>query len=230
MKDENKTQAQLIEELGELRRQVAQQRATGDESRRSQRQEIRRVVQHWLRGAVDTMQSSDDIFHVLSVLKEGLHELEIPFQDCGVNLINPHQDPAEVGLYSLGREGEWKKPDQGFGQDLVFQVWKTGVPAYRRDLQAEDIYDESKEYPEFFGHPVRCVLDVPFAYGTLAVNSEKPDAFSPEDMADLENLALVLEEGFRRQEDLRNLEQRNRNLEAEITEHKQTEELLWPLT
>ena len=226
MKDENKTQAQLIEELGELRRQVAQQRATGDESRRSQRQEIRRVVQHWLRGAVDTMQSSDDIFHVLSVLKEGLHELEIPFQDCGVNLINPHQDPAEVGLYSLGREGEWKKPDQGFGQDLVFQVWKTGVPAYRRDLQAEDIYDESKEYPEFFGHPVRCVLDVPFGYGTLAVNSEKPDAFSPEDMADLENLALVLEEGFRRQEDFRNLEQRNRNLEAEITERKQVEALL----
>ena len=226
MKDEEKTQAQLIDELSELRQQVAEQGAPEGESRRFQRQEIRQKVHRWLRDAVATMQRSDEIHNILSVLKEGLRELEIPFHDCGINLVDSHRDPAVVSLNSLGREGEWLPSDPVWGQDIVFQFWKAGVPVYRRDLETEDIYDERKKILEYFGHPVRCVLDVPFVYGTIAINSERPDAFSEQDMADLGQLAVILEEGFRRREDLQNLEQRNRVLEDEITERKRAAEAL----
>jgi hypothetical protein len=188
MKDERKTKAQLIRELNELRRQVDDEKPMEGESRSSRRQKIRREVHHRLHDAIAQMQSSDDIQHILSVLKDGLHELEIPFQDCGINLIGPQRDPAVVSLNSLGKEGGWIPPTQAWGQDLVLQFWKAGVPVYRRDLQAEDVYGERDRYLEYFGHPVRCVLDIPFAYGTLAVNSEKPDAFSPENIEDLEYL------------------------------------------
>ena len=215
MKDENKTKEQLIGELMALRQRVAELKGVEGEPVRRDRHETRREVRHRLRDQVAKMESSDEIKNVLAVLKEGLHELEIPFQDCGINLVDPHRDPAVVSLNSLGKEGEWKEPDQAWGQDLVFQFWQAGVPVYRRDLQAEDIYDERRDFTKYFGHPVRCVLDIPFAYGTLAINSEEPDAFSKEDIADLKQLTVVLEEGFWQWENLRNLEQYNRELNTQ---------------
>ena len=49
---------------------------------------------------------------------------------------------------------------------------------------------------------MRAVVDVPFSHGTLAVSSSRPDAFSAEDIAVLQELAAVLSEGFRRMADL----------------------------
>ena len=223
MNDAGKTRAQLIEELEELRKQVPEHRVIENEPGESRHREILWGVQHQLRNAVAKMQSSDDIQHVLSVLREGFHELGIPFQDCGINLVDPHRDPAVRTLSSLGREEEWVSPEQAWGQDLVLRIWKDGVPVYRRDLQAEDVYGERHENSKYFGHPVRSVVDAPFSYGTLAVNSGEPDAFTKENIADLTRLTVVLEEGFRRVEDLRALEQRNRDLEQEVAERTKAE-------
>ena len=213
MNDAGKTKAQLIEELNELRRQISEHRVIEGEPGDLQYREIIWGVQHRLRDAVAKMQSSDDIRHVLSVLKEGLQALEIRFQDCGINLIDPRRDPAVRSLSSLGRGEEWISPGQAWGQDFILQIWKDGVPVYRRDLQAEDVYGERDEYLQYFGHSVRSVVDVPFAHGTLAVNSREPDAFTEKNIADLMRLTTVLEEGFRRVDDLQALEQRNRELE-----------------
>jgi signal transduction histidine kinase len=226
MKDENKTKAQLIEELTELRRQVAQQRAPEGESGRFQHGEIVWRVQHRLRDAVAKMQSSDDIQHILSVLEEGLHELKIPFQDCGINLVDLQSGSTTVGINSLGREGEWQSLGKERAADTIVQFWKAGVPAYRPDLATEDILNERQICLEYFGHPVRSIVDVPFAYGMLRVNSGEPDAFTKGNIADLLRLSLVIEEGFRRMEDIQKLEQHNRKLTAEISERKQTEEAL----
>ncbi|MBI2504450.1 MAG: hypothetical protein HYW07_14595 [Candidatus Latescibacteria bacterium] len=49
------------------------------------------------------------------------------------------------------------------------------------------------------------VVDVPFAGGTVAVNSTREDAFSEGDIQVLERFAQVMSEGYRRLEDLRNL-------------------------
>ena len=50
------------------------------------------------------------------------------------------------------------------------------VPAHpdsRRDLDAEDKLGEAENSRRVYGR-VRSVLDVPFAFGTLAVNSLEP--------------------------------------------------------
>jgi len=40
--------------------------------------------------------------------------------------------------------------------------------------------------------PIRSVLDVPFSHGTVAVNSDQPDAFSEDDIAYLQEIAQIL--------------------------------------
>ncbi len=225
LEDKNKSQEQLIDELAALRRQMAQQRAAAGELDVSKRPQVHLEVQQRLRDAIAQMQRSDEIQKVLSVLEEGLRELEIPFHDCGINLVDSRYTPT-VRITSLGDGEKGKELRETWAQDLIFQFWQAGVPVYRRDLQAEDVYGEHKGQLEHFGYPVRCMLDIPFAYGTLAVNSKEPSAFSSEDITDLKQLTVVLEEGFRRREDLRTLEQRNRELEREIGERKQAEEAL----
>ena len=69
---------------------------------------------------------------------------------------------------------------------------------------------------------IRSVIDVPFSHGTLAINSEEPDAFSPADITYMERLGGLLSEAFRR---LRDIEARERHLEElqqEIDEHQRT--------
>ncbi len=225
MKDKNKTKTQLIEELTKLRQQAARRRELEGGSAARIRYEIRQQVRQRLRDQVAKMRHSDEIQHVLSVLKEGLHELEISFHNCGINLVDSRRTPT-VRITSLGDEGEEKELLETWAHDLIFQFWQAGVPVYRRDLQTEDIYGEHRGQLEHFRYPVRCILDIPFAYGTLAINSVEPDAFSPEDIADLEQLSVVLEEGFRRWKDLQGLEQRNGELEKEIGERRLAEKHL----
>jgi len=62
---------------------------------------------------------------------------------------------------------------------------------------------------------VRSIIDVPFSFGTLTVNSAIADAFGERDLSFFEELAEALFEGFRRMEDLQQLalsEQRYRTL------------------
>ena len=68
---------------------------------------------------------------------------------------------------------------------------------------------------------IRSVIEVPFSYGRLAINSEEPDAISPADIIYLERLGCLLSEAFRR---LRDIEARERHLESqqEIDEHQRT--------
>ncbi|MFT5086983.1 MAG: PAS domain S-box-containing protein [Planctomycetota bacterium] len=222
IKDEDKTPKQLVDELNKLRLQVAEQR-TGEMRPPGKRAALREMRQR-LHGAAGKMQRSDGIRDVLSMLAEGLRRLEIPFQYCGINLIdNDIEEVAAVNITGLGRDGVWKGPDQVLGQDLVYQFWQSGAPVYRRDLEAEDLYDEQEACQEYLGQAVRCILDIPFAHGTLAVSSEAPGCFSPEHIDHLEELAFALEYGFKRREDLRTLEQRNRELEAEVVQRQQVE-------
>ncbi|MCC7261589.1 MAG: PAS domain S-box protein [Candidatus Latescibacteria bacterium] len=234
MDDRKKTKAQLIEELNQLRRQTAAWAdtetppVTGEVRPRAAEARQSRLwqVEDQLREAVGRMGHSDDFSQVLEVLKRGLDELEIPFQDCGVNLIDLQADPPTVTINSLGKDGHWYdgKPLSQSNATLL-QIWqaRAGMPVYRRDIQAEDLYQERGESLRYYGHQVRSVVDVPFAFGTLAVNSEFAHAFSTDHLTALQRLAKVLEEGLRRKHDLQRLEQRNQDLENEIAAHRATE-------
>ena len=73
-----------------------------------------------------------------------------------------------------------------------------------------------------FEEPIRCIIDIPFSHGTLALNHTEPDAFSDEQVELLRDLAGTLDEGFRRMEDLEALEQRNQALEHSLSEDLST--------
>jgi PAS domain S-box-containing protein len=212
MKDKNRTQTQLLEELAELRRQIAQVEAV----------EIRQRVLSRVREEVWKMRSSEDIEHVLIALKSGLEEMDIPFQDCGVNIINA-SNPSKSHFHMLSSGGQIKA-EVGIGVETILSIWREGKVAYRRFLEEEDVYQEHSRIGELFDHPVGCVIDIPFSHGTLAANSPEADAFSEQNIGDLQELADVLSEGFRRLDDIRQLEMRNRELEEEIAERKRAEE------
>ena len=186
------------------------------------RQEARQLVLYRVREVVLKMADPDDIKHVMVAVRQGLQDLDIPFFNCGINIVEDGSNPLKIRTHTMTREGAWVElsPD---GLSTLYHIWEGGEPIYRRDLEKEDVYAEGDGIRRDYDLPIRCVLDVPFSHGTLAVNSTEPQAFSAQDIDIVRDMAQVLSEGFRRREDLRNLETRNRALEEEISERQQVE-------
>jgi PAS domain S-box-containing protein len=219
MDDEKKTQAQLIEELNELRQQVTNWEAM----------ERGRSILDRVRDEVWKMRHPDDLFRVLEVMQDQLRQQAVDYQVLGVNVIDLATEYV-VSQYTVrldsGSQEKWAlKAVQSIGIGVVVDFWRAGKVVYRPNLREDDPYGE-RGWAEGHQAPVLSVVDVPFSHGTLAVNSPKPDAFSPHDIGILQEIAQGLSEGFRRLEDLRQLEQRNRTLEAEMVTRRKAEERL----
>ncbi|MFC1525894.1 ATP-binding protein [Candidatus Latescibacterota bacterium] len=214
MKDERKTKKQLIEELEEQRRRAAEsvEAEAAQTHQATLQQALRRIQEETLQ-----MREADDIDEVLAVTRECMGKLGIPFHACGINVITQAPDGTpRVSCHSMVREGgSFGGTTEGTpGARLMLEVHQSGRPAYRRDLDEEDVYGERRGHPTRFG-PLRSVLDVPFSHGTLAVNSLEPNAFSERDVADLEALAEAISLAYTRYLDFQRLEEQNRNLEVE---------------
>ena len=63
------------------------------------------------------------------------------------------------------------------------------------------------------------MIDVPFVYGTLALSSQTPKAFSATDIAVADRMAAMLSEGFSRREDLQKLENEIAECQRSEQEH-----------
>ena len=176
------------------------------------RQETLHEVLHSARDTIWKMRRAEDIGKVVVAIKDGLKALEVPFHEVDVNRIDPASRSPE-GSYRIDRQGEMQEGPVR-ATDIVYRIWRAGVPAYRRNLDEEDTYQERELLEELFGCPVRCVLDVPFSHGTLAVNSGEADAFSEQDIAVVQEIAEVLSEGFQRLEDLQTQERRAQEAES----------------
>lgn len=123
-------------------------------------QEILRAVRHRVREEVLRMRSAEDIGRVLKTMSRSLEELEIPFQDCGINVVNVAADPPVVEFYTLFEknvEQEVKSVGISMEQTIIAQIWRQGEVAYRRDLDKEDRYQE-KEHIETYVRAVHCIL------------------------------------------------------------------------
>ena len=232
MKDEFKTKAQLIGELAELRQQVGELEAEKANALSStlQRTLLKNQVTKRIRDEIWKMKSHEDMGGVLSAMREGLVELSVSFRSCGVNLVDSKTKPSSVQGHSVIPQKGWdREKAETHGNRVVLQIWRAQKVAYRRDLGREDPYGEA----ELYQRGIRSVVDVPFTHGTLALSINEPDAFVPEDIEILQEIARVLSEGFARWEDFQALAQRNqeveeknRQLQLEVTERKQAEERL----
>jgi len=189
------------------------------------RHEMQQQVLGNVREEVWKMKSSRDVKRILTVMHDGLLELGMSFDDCGVNLVDETSGPFSVQIRNLNENGEWvgiSSTDRV--TEMIVRAWSERRIVYRKDLQAEDLYGETGWFLQDEEVPIRSVIDIPFSHGTLAVNSSEANAFSELHIRDLQALAEVLSEGFLRLEDMQKLEEQNRELEAEVVERKQAEE------
>ena len=189
------------------------------------RQELRRVLAQ-VRQEVDCMTGSDDMERVLIAVRDGLRQVAPQFSNCGVNLVEDGAPPG-VLQHSMTGGGRWMRPQSDdHGAEIVVRIWGGGKTEYRSDLDVEDEYSEAENIQSDFGERIRCVVDVPFSRGTLAVNSTRPGAFTAEDIEAFEAMARMLSAGFTRMEDFRHLETRNRALEVEVAGRKRAQRTL----
>lgn len=170
-------------------------------------QEMRREAMARLRDAIWSMRHSDDMDRVMAALREGLEQLDVPFQAFGVNVVNVEDGRTRIICYTDFSRGRspWYIVDSGQGLDIIEGFWRDQKIVYRRDLMKDDPYEEFGRLSSM-GALIRSVIDVPFGHGTVAVNSTRPQAFDEVDLIVLEDMARVLDEGFRRRRDLQRLE------------------------
>ena len=186
----------------------------------------RRQLLYDLHGEIWKMAGPADLERVLVAVREGLQRLELPFEDCGVNLVDESVDPPSVRFHNMTGDGQWIEAGSDRGADVVLALWRRGETAYRRDLETDDEHQEGDEIERIFAHRVRSVIDVPFHRGSFAVNSRLADAFAPSDVELIEEIAHTLADGFGRLADIQNLERRNEALERTIAERRRAEEAL----
>jgi len=191
------------------------------------RQERRQRVVGRIREQVWRMKRAGDVEQVLVAMRDGLCELEVPFANCGVNVVDESCQRPVIRSHNMTQGRVWlDTPLAVPGAERIRRFWREGRICYRRDLDADDPYGEREALRQLFGQPIRAVADIPFLCGTLAINSTLPEAFSRAHLAILEEWAHLLSEGFARVQDLESLERRNQQLMLEVAERERAEAAL----
>ena len=185
----------------------------------SRHQRMRQLVVDKVREQIWKMEDSDDVERILIAMSEGLRTLEVPFVYCGVNIVDDGEAPS-VLTHFIDQKGQYRQ-NIFYVQTSspIIKIWRTGKMAYRPDITKEDLYGERAKLLK----TQRAVVDVPFSQGTLAVSSAEPEAFSKRDLDVLRDVAPIMSEGFGRFRDLQKLEQRNRELTAELSRAQEEE-------
>ena len=190
------------------------------------REEAEQTALHQMRERVWNMQTSGDIDEVLRAVWESIETMGIDFDHCGINIAEDIADENTAFLmYALSHDGQMAQTGRHEGVEPLTTIWRQGKHAYRPDLQREDPHGELSVLNQHFDG-VRCVADVPFRSGTLAINSRRANAFSEADIQSLKRLGQVLDEAFRRIGDIRVREQYYIDLEREIVDRQLAQEEL----
>ena len=184
-----------------------------DSTEASLRFKQRRQALQTVRDSVWQMRSVDDNYLLIEALFKALPQVDMPLQDCSINAVDTSGPQPVVRFYDTNARS-WEKGTEEKGSDIVLNFWRGGAPVYRRDLAVHDSYNERNHIQIISNAPVRSVVDIPFSQGTLAVSSTLPNAFSDSDITFLQEMAVVIDEGFSRLRDLGNLAEEARTAEA----------------
>jgi len=198
---------------------------------------------HRVQHEVGLMERSHDWGQVVWVLGEELVGLGVRFGGCSINIIDEPgglfrqnmvlpralREVIGEGLAQLVGEVDAKRDlwtvDRPFEPGEVpspdaYAAWREGRILIRR-LSEEERERRYRRSAQLIGFDAvtreqfpRATLDVPFSQGLIALTAESEDAFSAGEVAIVREFAQVIETGYRRWLDIRQLEETNRELEG----------------
>ena len=149
-----------------------------------------------LRAAVWCIFDDEGVETVLAGFRDALVELGIDFLYCSIAIVNEEQGVFERLYISPANMSDRSVvPLEG---TAAFAAWNTGSVLYRCDIEEEDRYDERQRHWREPDQEIRSVVDVPFSLGTVAINSGRPNAFTPEQIDQVKALAGVVEAAYER--------------------------------
>jgi|GEM_PF-1724681 len=168
------------------------------------------------------MSSSNDLVDVLTCLQAQLQEQNIVYETIGVNVIDPATEllVSKYVFFKAENLAKWRlwqgeniQSDLKNNGAVLETCWRSGESIYRTNLNREDRYDEQVWIKER-QLKIVSLIDVPFSHGTLALGCSIADGFSGNTIAQLEALAAILSDGFRRLNDLDNLARHHQEVES----------------
>jgi PAS domain S-box-containing protein len=166
-----------------------------DVTEREEQDRQRRVdlAIQYVRAEILAMGDARDWAQVIAAVDRQLRTV-LRFDHCSVALIDPAAD--RVQLYWVSPDGRVREQERQQIHPALRQVWADQQPLQRyRDVDPRFGADMPPE--------VQAVVDVPFAAGTLAVNTRDPDGFTGPQIGLLVRFAAVLGEAAQRLADLR---------------------------
>ncbi|MFC1526923.1 sensor histidine kinase [Candidatus Latescibacterota bacterium] len=187
---EGSTEDLALGGTGFLDLQAAQERAA---------QSAREAAYERVRSAVLASRSTDDILAVNFLLERELRELGVRVAACSINLID-----EDAGTWRTSWRGTEMIPlDSPVAAEVVAR--QRGGEIFMRPREGDPAELESSR-------PARVVIDVPFAYGTLAVSSADAEEFSQEETEIIQGFADVISPAYARYLDFERVEEQNRVL------------------
>ncbi|MBT3345471.1 MAG: response regulator [Gemmatimonadetes bacterium] len=171
-----------------------------------------------LRQRVWRMESPSDMDTVIEAIEASLEVAGVDYEQYAINLVVEGEEGQRIRQSLKTGQGPWTYRDIFvIDPTRLLRFVREGRVVYRRDLLSEDPYGDAS-WAVQGDKAYRSVIDVPFAYGTLALNSFEPGAFDDAQVELFNDLAEVLAEGFQRARDLEDLEDRNRQLEQQLVQ------------
>lgn len=187
---------------------------TGEKHEDEERE--RRIIQQDARlaigRAIQEMTRPADMGNVVKACAEQLRQAGLDFQAIAIHRMLRESDLI-FETYEVTPSGQFNRREMPHSN--VYRMWQEGASHYRSNLQQnmggmteKGLADLNQRY----GATIQCILDVPHCRGTLALMSDRANAYSEDDIAFVEQIAQVLSIGITRAEDLENLQKQNEEL------------------
>jgi PAS domain S-box-containing protein len=193
-----------IEDADVLRRELAdleQRMAELLQSQTDQQEALFRISR-----VVEEMERPADLERLVKILDEELRRGGIDFQTLAIHRLLSEQPPV---FESYEGRGEDRLSHQVETHKLIYRIWKGGETIHRPDMEADSVDLSPAEYDRIcrrYGMRIRCMLEVPYSGGVLALMRVRAHAFTPCEMQFAEQICQILTMGVSRVEDLESVE------------------------
>ena len=182
------------------------------------RQLISEAALERVRSSVTSMVAAADLGGVVEQMLKELETSGVDFDLCVINIIDEGAGVRrQYGATPQGWSGQVEMPLSEVSEEFL-GLWREGKPVAREvdDALAEACF-ETRSQMGVTGEMVRptAVVDAPFAYGTLSLQTHKTEGLSEGDIEVVAEFARVVALGYARYLDFENLERQNQELQRD---------------